>query len=395
MLLHYNKDKIIIQDHPCVPYVVFTKSIYLILGSKSDILCELLKTHIKELVYLKFPSLHTKKEAVIDLFFQKGRVRYMDLYTLALRLLQKLYITHVERLFDSFSEIQRRHILLALALFQNGPYMLLEHPTKYLDGPTIHWLIETLKSYQGILFVTSEHMEFINELAVEIIWVDDHFVTWYSSYEEMKTSIIEADLHRQWRYTLLYKLGRRESTMMNYTNIYCLHEPIALSGLFIDDEKTNIRICFGDKCIVTGRRKSGKTRWLHQLKIIHPMCRVFYLSNVDFSYATTYKYSMIDFIHEKTSEPDSQIIKILNKFHLIKETLVKHLDEFRLLLMFAAIISLDRPHLLIIDEFLDNFSLMNKEMFYEMIHYFKGSVLCITHDLYWAQRRNYTIIHFS
>ena len=90
-------------------------------------------------------------------------------------------------------------VLLAQALFQQPDILLLDEPTNHLDVISISWLEKYLKNeFQGLLVFISHDIQFINQLAHNIIDIDYGEIKEYSgNYQKFldeKNLIIEQKL---------------------------------------------------------------------------------------------------------------------------------------------------------------------------------------------------------
>jgi ATPase subunit of ABC transporter with duplicated ATPase domains len=100
---------------------------------------------------------------------------------------------------------QKVRVLLAQALFGKPQALLLDEPTNYLDLDSIHWLQDSLTSYDGTLIVISHDRHFLNSVTTHTADIDYQTIITYSGgYDEMvmaKTQI---------RSTLESQIAQRE-----------------------------------------------------------------------------------------------------------------------------------------------------------------------------------------
>jgi ATP-binding cassette subfamily F protein uup len=76
------------------------------------------------------------------------------------------------RLMDGFSGGERRRVALARALVGNPDVLLLDEPTNHLDLPTIEWLEEFLRQYNGALLTISHDRTFLERASSSCLWLD-------------------------------------------------------------------------------------------------------------------------------------------------------------------------------------------------------------------------------
>lgn len=73
--------------------------------------------------------------------------------------------------FSQFSGGWRMRVLLAKMLLQEPNLLMLDEPTNHLDLPSIQWLEEYLRSYQGTVIVVSHDRYFLDRMVSKIVEV--------------------------------------------------------------------------------------------------------------------------------------------------------------------------------------------------------------------------------
>lgn len=73
--------------------------------------------------------------------------------------------------FNKFSGGWRMRVLLAKMLLQEPNLLMLDEPTNHLDMPSIQWLEEYLRSYQGTVIVVSHDRYFLDRMVTKIVEV--------------------------------------------------------------------------------------------------------------------------------------------------------------------------------------------------------------------------------
>ena len=78
-----------------------------------------------------------------------------------------------------FSGGWRIRVELAKLLFLNPDLLILDEPTNHLDLETTSWFENYLRSYQGVIFVTSHDRAFLNNVAKKVIAIEKDEVIFY------------------------------------------------------------------------------------------------------------------------------------------------------------------------------------------------------------------------
>jgi ATP-binding cassette subfamily F protein 3 len=93
--------------------------------------------------------------------------------------------------YKKFSGGWRMRVMLAKLLLQNPNLLMLDEPTNHLDLPTIQWLEEYLRNYDGTVIVVSHDREFLDRMVSKIVEVSLQRITEYpgnySKYLESKS----------------------------------------------------------------------------------------------------------------------------------------------------------------------------------------------------------------
>ncbi|MEJ2049503.1 MAG: ABC-F family ATP-binding cassette domain-containing protein [Calditrichota bacterium] len=94
-----------------------------------------------------------------------------------------------------FSGGWRMRVYLAKLLLQNPDLLLLDEPTNHLDLPSLEWLENYLKKFNGSIVIVSHDRTFIDKIAREIVELQDgtlfHFPGKYADFERQKELMAE------------------------------------------------------------------------------------------------------------------------------------------------------------------------------------------------------------
>ncbi|MFN7313292.1 MAG: ATP-binding cassette domain-containing protein [Bacteroidota bacterium] len=97
--------------------------------------------------------------------------------------------------YKKFSGGWRMRVMLAKLLLQQPNLLMLDEPTNHLDLPTIEWLENYLKDYEGTVIVVSHDREFLDRMVTKIVEVANQrvyeFSGNYSFYLEAKVERVE------------------------------------------------------------------------------------------------------------------------------------------------------------------------------------------------------------
>ena len=92
---------------------------------------------------------------------------------------------------------ERRRVALAWALARGSDILLLDEPTNHLDLPTIQWLEQYLKDFQGGIIVISHDRAFLEKVSTSTLWLDrghlHHHQKGFSDYERWSDQLLEEE----------------------------------------------------------------------------------------------------------------------------------------------------------------------------------------------------------
>jgi len=92
-------------------------------------------------------------------------------------------------------------VYLAKLLLQKPDLLLLDEPTNHLDLPSLEWLEEYLKKFNGSIVIVSHDRTFIDKIAREIVELENgalhHFPGKFADFERQKELLAEQTLQHQ------------------------------------------------------------------------------------------------------------------------------------------------------------------------------------------------------
>jgi ATP-binding cassette subfamily F protein 3 len=86
----------------------------------------------------------------------------------------------LQRPLKQFSGGWRMRVMLAKLLLEKPSLLMLDEPTNHLDLPSIEWIENYLKTYEGAVIVVSHDRSFIDNVATSIVEVSNQKLTQYS-----------------------------------------------------------------------------------------------------------------------------------------------------------------------------------------------------------------------
>lgn len=90
----------------------------------------------------------------------------------------------LDRPLSEFSGGWRMRVILARMLLRSPDLLLLDEPTNHLDLPSIEWLEEYLKTYEGTVVIVSHDRYFLNRMVTKIVEVaNQQLYSWEGNYD--------------------------------------------------------------------------------------------------------------------------------------------------------------------------------------------------------------------
>ena len=346
--------------------------------------------------------------------------------------------------YKKFSGGWRMRVMLAKLLLQNPNLLMLDEPTNHLDLPTIEWLEEYLRSYDGTVVVVSHDREFLDRMVNKIVEVSMQRITEYpgnySNYIEMKSMRSdqqqrEYDNQQQFikqqeqlinrfkakaskasmaqsRVKMLDRIERIEAPEDDNREINIdfrvgqqsgkvIAEIIDASKSFPDIDivkKANRQILRGDKIALIGANGKGKSTLLRmiagtepfsgEIKKGHNVHEAFYAQHQleSLNLENEILDEMRDYGKERT---DTELRTLLGCFLFAGDDVFKKIkvlsggEKARVAL---ARTLLDEANFMLLDEPTNHLDIRSKNILIQPLQQYEGSFMVVSHDRYFVSQ---------
>ncbi len=362
----------------------------------------------------------------------------VDGFAIASRILEKLNEVGLEReilnkKFEEMSGGERTKCLIAKAVLMNPELLIIDEPTNHLDIETIEYLEKYLQSFKGGILLVTHDKTLINNVADNIILLEDGIVREYPGNYETFERIREQEDERirkererllayveknrafveKFRYGTRASQAKSREKMIEKIEIPEIREKKEIevrieSGrrggekvVEIRDLKKNfgekevlkgidLTIFRGERVAILGRNGSGKSTLLKIIagKIDNYEGTIRTFESIDIAY-----FPQDSFVLEDSSTVLEEFLRegltvtkarsFLGNFNFSEEDAFKKIGELsggekrRLL---VAKISLTKGNFLVLDEPTNHLDIQSKEVVLEALRNFDGTILLVTHD---------------
>ena len=356
---------------------------------------------------------------------------------------------------NTLSGGQKTRVALGKLLLAKPDIILLDEPTNHLDMESIRWLENYLLNYNGAVLIVAHDRYFLDKIVSKIIELDNGVATVfsgnYTDYAAKKAILRNMKLkeylnqqreikHQEDVITKLKQFNREKSIKraesrekmldkieiidkpqelndkMNIKlepNVVSGNDVLTISGLSksFDDvtlfDNIDIEIKRGERVALIGNNGTGKTTILKLINgIIEPDSGSIYLgAKVNIGYYDQ-EHHVLDpdktiFDEIRDAYPDlnnTQIRNTLAAFLFTNEDVFKYIRDLsggekgRVSL---AKLMLSNANFLILDEPTNHLDIVSKEILENALNNYTGTVLFVSHDLYFINAAATRIIELS
>ena len=347
---------------------------------------------------------------------------------------------------------EKTRLALACLLLEKPDLLLLDEPTNHLDIDTLKWLEQYVKSYRGTVVIVSHDRYFLDQTVNRILEVEHHkvykYTGSYGQYAEAKRQRRKEELRRYTaqqkeiqkqedmirrfkqrgteklakraasREKQLEKMARMDrpaegmgSMKINFHENYESGKDVIIAeGLgmrFAEKnhpvnlfENVNFNIKRGERICLVGPNGVGKTT-LMKIFMGELLPTVGYLKvgyNVDFGYYDQEQENLTESntVLEELKDSyrlysDTEMRSILGKFLFQNDAVFLQVGDLsggekaRLSLVK---LMLSGANVLLLDEPTNHLDIESKEVFEEALVDFPGTVIAVSHDRYFLNRRD-------
>ncbi len=358
------------------------------------------------------------------------------------------------RKISTFSGGERMKAAFIKLLLISPDLLILDEPTNHLDIQTIEWLEEYLKSYSGSLLFVSHDRYFINALATKILELDqknlEEYVGNYDRYSVLKKERYEHQLELYKRqqaqaeklkwFISFYmpkprfasrahdrekKLARLEKQMVDKPTLTKSKVNINITGssrkgrkeIEVEDvsigydniplvSDINFTLFGGDKMAIMGANGTGKTTFIKSLmQNIEPLKgEMRFLESISIGYlkqdtlVLDSDETIFDYIKDRFPRlSDQEVYNHLGSYGFSYEDDKKIISDLsggeRMRVVLAEMV-LHNYTLLILDEPTNHLDMITKEELIEALNSYKGTLLVVTHDRYFADQVCSRLLYF-
>lgn len=350
--------------------------------------------------------------------------------------------------YNTLSGGEKTIVNLAYLLLENPSILLLDEPTNHLDIDRLKWLEEYLKNYNGTVLIVSHDRFFLDEVTTKTILLERgkekiYFGNYsYFVEEDERRTLLEFENYKNQQKQIekmqeaikkLRKFGEKEQNESFYKRAKCIEKRLEkmekLEKVSLDKKSINIKfdfetrsgkdvlrisnlnkifgsrnifkdlsfnISYGEKVLLKGKNGTGKTTLIKMIIgadsdytgniILGTNVKIGYIPQIlEFEKDET----ILEYFYKIYNGTETEIRTYLARFMFFGENVFKKVsllsggEKVRIKL---AELMIKEINFLILDEPTNHLDINTRELLEETLKEFKGTILFISHDRYFANK---------
>lgn len=358
--------------------------------------------------------------------------------------------------YNSLSGGEKTILNLATILLKNPSILLLDEPTNHLDIETLEWLENFLIEYKGTILLISHDRCFLDKVATKTILLENgNIKIYFGNYsyflcEDERRTLAEFEKYKTQQKQIekmkesikkLREFGKLAGSEMFFKRAKSIEKrlekleivekrvdkkiPIKINSceqagkdiLIIENlnkkyedkvifNNFNMKVFRGEKVQINGKNGSGKTTLIKIILgldndfsgtiKINPSVKIGYIpQEIKFSNEND---TILEYFLKNYNGTETEIRTFLAKYMFYGENVFKRLKDLaggeRVRILINKLV-INKTNLLILDEPTNHLDISTRELLEENLKEYKGTIIFVSHDRYFANKIAETIINLN